>query len=49
MMNPFPMRRINRLRAIHLEKVSAELRELDALRRGFVSFRRDAAADSDED
>ncbi|XP_078484325.1 TBC1 domain family member 2B-like [Ciona intestinalis] len=51
-LNHFPMRKIHRLRALHLEKVNAELRELENLRRGFVSVRKnvqDADADSDED
>nr|CAB3266837.1 TBC1 domain family member 2B-like [Phallusia mammillata] len=48
-MNPFPMRRINRLRLFHLEKVEAELRDLDVLRKGFVSQRRPAPADRDSD
>uniref|UniRef100_H2YR54 Rab-GAP TBC domain-containing protein n=1 Tax=Ciona savignyi TaxID=51511 RepID=H2YR54_CIOSA len=51
-LNPFPMRKINRLRAIHLDKVNTELQELDAIRKGFVSVRKnipDPDAESDED
>ncbi|CAK8677308.1 unnamed protein product [Clavelina lepadiformis] len=50
-MNPFPMRKITRLRQIHMEKVRAELRELDNIRSGFTTIRREARRelDSDED
>ena len=48
-MNPFPMRKLNRLRQIHLEKVSLELKELDELRKGFVSTRRDPNRDFESD
>ena len=48
-MNPFPMRKIARLRQIHMEKVAMELQELDILRRGFQSNRDDRRRDLDSD
>ena len=48
-MNPFPMRKINRLRQIHMEKVTVELRELDELRRGYAGTRREDRRDLDSD
>lgn len=38
-MNPFPMKKIQRLRVVHLEKVNSELVQLDIMRRDFASKR----------
>nr|XP_039270743.1 TBC1 domain family member 2B-like isoform X1 [Styela clava] len=46
-MNPFPMRKIRRFRLIHMEKVQAELEQLDLLRNEFASRRNKASSNSD--